>query len=343
MSLRTRPVLLGLVLAASVSAQVVYIDDANPATGVSNAFPFAQLNGFTTLHVYTAAQLAAGGVCAGATLTDIAIAPSSGTSGTYNAPQARLSVGHLANDPPIAGGWESNIANPTVIHDLTGAPYTFPWALNTWVSLPEVATAGFVWNGVASIAIFYTSSSGVTGGFNAHRTATNLRHAVAIFNATNQAPTSNGLFAMKVRLMWAPPAPTWQVNQPEASLDIDGISAGPCAPAVITRGIGVTSILTIASSLVGNGWEVVYTVPEPGVPAGGGAIQLPGAGQLVNVDFAAPSLSFLNGLTLPPFPGFIVLPLTFPAPVALTAQLAVVNPGNPDGFSLSSAVRLVVQ
>ena len=135
MSLNSRFVLLGLVLAASVSAQVVYIDDANPTTGVSNAFPFAQLNGFTTLHVYTAAQLAAGGVCAGATLTDIAIAPSTGTTGTYNAPQARLSVGHLANDPPIAGGRESNIASPTVIHDVTGAPYTFPWALNTWVSL----------------------------------------------------------------------------------------------------------------------------------------------------------------------------------------------------------------
>ena len=66
MSLNTRPVLLGLVLAASVSAQVVYIDDANPATGTSNSFPWAQINGFTTIHVYTAAQLAAGGVCPGA-------------------------------------------------------------------------------------------------------------------------------------------------------------------------------------------------------------------------------------------------------------------------------------
>jgi hypothetical protein len=153
----------------------------------------------------------------------------------------------------------------------------------------------------------------------------------------------NGLFAMKVRLTWAPPAPLWQVNQIEASLDIDGISAGACAPAVVTRGIGVTSTLTIASSLVGNGWEVVFTVPEPGVPAGGGAIQLPGTGQLVNVNFAAPSLSLLNGLTLPPFPGTLSIPVSFPVAVAVTAQLAVVNPGNPDGFSLSSAVRLVVQ
>ena len=79
------------------------------------------------------------------------------------------------------------------------------------------------------------------------------------------------------------------------------------------------------------------------MPAGGGAIQLPGSGQLVNVNFSAPSLSFLNGLTFPPFPGPIALPVSFPVPVALTAQLAVVNAANPDGFSLSSAVRLVVQ
>ena len=147
MSRNHRPVLLGLVLAASVSAQVVYIDDNNPATGVSNAFPFAQINGFTTLHVYTAAQLAAGGVCAGAMLTDIAIAPSNGTSGTYNAPQARLSVGHLANDPPIAGGWESNIANPTVIHDLTSGPVHVPVDAEHVGVAAGVATTSFAWDG----------------------------------------------------------------------------------------------------------------------------------------------------------------------------------------------------
>ena len=71
------------------------------------------------------------------------------------------------------------------------------------MSLPGFATAGFVWDGVRDIGIQYTSSGGLTGGFNARRTATQLRHYVAIFGATNQAPTSNGLFAMEVRMVWA--------------------------------------------------------------------------------------------------------------------------------------------
>src|SRR5215204_2426246 len=107
--------LIAFALATSALAQAVYIDNNNPATGTSNTFPWSQAAGFTTLHVYTAAQLAAGGICPGATLTDVAVAPSNGTAGIYSAPQARLSIGHLANDPPIAGGWESNVANPVVV------------------------------------------------------------------------------------------------------------------------------------------------------------------------------------------------------------------------------------
>jgi hypothetical protein len=45
-----------LVCAGLSAAQtIVYIDDNNPATGTPNSFPWNQTNGFTTLHVYTAA------------------------------------------------------------------------------------------------------------------------------------------------------------------------------------------------------------------------------------------------------------------------------------------------
>lgn len=332
-----------LTLAASIPAQVVYIDNSSPSTGTSNTHPWGQANGFTTIHLYTAAQLAAGGVCPGAVLNDIALAPSSGTVGVYNAPQARLLIGHLAVDPPLAGGWESNLASPAVAHDLTSGAYTFPWTINTWTSLPGVATAGFAWDGVTSICIFFTSSPGTTGTFSARRTATNLRHSVTVFNATNQAPTSNGLFAMKVRLTWSGGAGEYQTNQPAASLDIDGISSLPCLPAVVTRAIGAVSVFNVASTNVGSGFEVVFTSPESMVPASGGATLFPASGQLLNIDIGAPSLSFLNGLAFPPFPGNVSVSVAFPGPLTISAQLAVLDGANPDGFALSGGVTLIVQ
>jgi hypothetical protein len=336
------PALLCLVLAASAPAQIVYIENNNPAIGTSNTFPWAQANGFTTLHVYTAAQLTAGGVCPGAVLTGIDVAPSTQGAGAYNAPQARLSVGHLAFDPPIAGMWEANIASPTVIHDLTSGPYTFTSVVNTWSPLPGVAGSGFAWDGITSIAIFYTSSPGTTGLFNIHRTATNLRHAVTVFNATTQAPTSNGLFAMKVGLHFSGGF-TYQVNQPGAALDLDGISSTQCLPAVVFRQINQPAVLTMTSTLAGNGYEVLYTVPEAIVPLGAGGSLLSASGQIVNVDLAAPGLGFLNGLAFPAFPGTFSIGIVLPFPFAFSAQLAVVDPANPDGFALSGPVRLVIQ
>lgn len=335
-------VLLCLAIAAAAPAQVVYVENNNPATGTVNTFPWGQPNGFTTLHVYTAAQLTAGGVCPGAVLTGIDIAPATQGAGAYNAPQARLSVGHLAFDPPVAGMWEANIANPIVIHDLTSGPYTFTSTLDTWSPLPGVATSGFAWDGVTSIAIFYTSSTGTTGTFYAHRTATNLRHAVAIFNATTQPPTSNGLFAMKVGLHFSGGL-TYQVNQPGAALDIDGISSTQCMPAIVNRMLNQLAALNMTSTLPGYGYEILYTVPEVVVPLGAGGSLLPASGQIVNVDLAAPGLGFLNGLAFPPFPGAISIGVSLPFPFAFTAQLAVIDPSNPDGFALSGPVRLVIQ
>ncbi len=191
---------------ATATSQVIGIDDLNPATGTSNAFPWSLTGGQTSLHVYSAATLHSLGVCAGAVLLDLEIAPSSGTAGVYNAPQAKLEIGHLAASPPIPGNWTGHLASPIVIHDVTSGAYTFPWAINTHVSLPGFSTAGFVWDGINDVGIQYTSSPGVTGGFNARRSATQLRHYVAIFAATTQAPTSNGLFAMEVKMTWAPGA-----------------------------------------------------------------------------------------------------------------------------------------
>jgi hypothetical protein len=334
--------LVAVVLAGGVAGQVVYIDNNNPATGTSNTIPWNQSGGYSSLHVYNAAQLTAGGVCGGALLTDVAVAPSSTTTGVYSAPQARLTIGHLTTDPPVLGGWESNFSTSVIVHDLTSGPYTFPYVLHAWTSLPGVQAAGFVWDGVSSIAIYYTTAAGVTGGFSAHRTSTNMRHVLGVFNATNQLPSSTGLAAMKVALTFTP-GPTYQVNQPGASLTIDGLATTQCLPLSAIRAVGQTSTLTIASTLVGSGWEIVFTAPEPMVASGAGAMVLPNSGQLVNIDLSAPSLGFLNSLTFPPFPGTFFIGVTLPFPFAFTAQLGVLDPGNPDGVLLSGAVRLVVQ
>ncbi len=336
-------VTLLVLVAAVLPAQVVYIENNGLTTGTINTFPWGQANGFTTLHVYYASQLAAAGVCAGALLTDAAVVPASGTSGVYNAPQARLSIGHLVTPTPVAGAWESNLLAPTVVHDLTSGPYTFPWTLATWTSLPGVPAAGFVWDGITNIAIFYTSSAGTTGTFNIRRTATNLRHAVTVFNATNQAPTSNGLFAMKVRLTFAAGSATYQVNQPGASFDVDGVQGWPCLPATVTRGVGVGVMIGFQSTNVGFGWELALTAPEVLVPAGGGALILPLSGQILNIDVTAPSLTLLNAFTFPPFPGNFALGFTSASPLGISAQMLVIDPTNPDSFALSGATRLIFQ
>lgn len=189
--------------AHGATQQVIGIDDLDPVTGVSNAFPFSVTGGQTSLHVYSATTLHSLGICAGAVLLNLEVAPSTGTGGTYNAPQAQMQIGHLAVSPPIAGNWGAHLSSPLIVHDLTSGAYTFPWTVNTYTALPGFSTAFFVWDGVNDIGIQYTSSAGITGGFSARRTATQLRHYVAIFNATTQAPTSNGLFAMEVRMTWA--------------------------------------------------------------------------------------------------------------------------------------------
>jgi hypothetical protein len=128
----TRALCCLLALATVASAQVVGIDDLDPVTGTVNAFPFnTTTGGNTSLHVYSVQALRARGLCAGAVLLDIAVAPASGTAGTYNAPQALLQIGHLSVSPPVPGAWTTHLASPITIHGISSGPYSFPWALNT--------------------------------------------------------------------------------------------------------------------------------------------------------------------------------------------------------------------
>jgi len=198
-----RTVAVGVLALALPGQIVVGIDDLDPTTGTSNSIPWGQANGYTSLQVYSAATLRSFGLCAGVTLTEFAVAPSSGSSGTYTAPQAIVQIGHLAQSPPTPGAWWTQLAAPITVHDLAMGPYTFAWSLNTYTPLPGFAAAGFVWDGVRDVGFAMTTSSGTTGTFSARRTGTQLRHGIAIFNATTQAPSTNSNAAMEVRMTWS--------------------------------------------------------------------------------------------------------------------------------------------
>ncbi len=334
----TRSACVFLVVLSGLSAQVVYTENNDPTLGTSNTIPWGQANGYTSLHAYSAANLLAAGVCAGAVLTDLAVAPSSGTTGTYLAPQARLEIGHLAASPPILNNWTSHFSSSVVAHDLTSGPFTFPWTLNTWTSLPGVGAAGLVWDGVSDIGILYTSAAATTGTFSARRTGSSIRHLVSVFNATTQAGSAD-VAAMKIRTTWAGGTTLYQVNQPVASLDVNGVQGAPCGRANPRVCLSAVANVNVASTLLGAGWELMYAASDNLVPLGAGGTPL-ASGQILNMNLGSPNLTFVNALSFPPFPGNFSIPLTLPILLNVASQFLVLDPASADGFSLSQGVDL---
>ncbi len=334
-----KPVLLSatafVMLVIVATGQIVYIENNDPTTGTANTIPWAQTAGYTSLHVYTAAQLLGAGVPAGAILQDIALAPASLTNGgVYNAPQARLEVGHLVVNPPVPGNWTGHLDSPAIIHSLASGPFTFTYTLNAWSSLPG-GGGGFSWDGVRDIGIFYTTGPGVTGGFNCHRTATNLRHGVNVFNATVETPTTNGLFAMKVRLTFV--SPGYQANQPAATLYV-GSSPASSPPDV--RTVCVNQPITITmSTTTGTGfpWDLAY---HPGQATA--AAYTTTGGQYVNVNWNDPQFRLLNGgFRAGGHPGGpLVMPLVSGLAQTLSGQYVQMDPTQVDGFALSAVTTL---
>lgn len=336
-------VLLASAIAVSASGQVVYINNNNPASGSPSPIPFSQLNGYTSLSIYTAAQIAAGGATAGSFLTDLAFAPSgAGTSGTLTLSQARIVIGHLV-PMPSPSGWESNFINSVVIHDLASGTFTMPWTGDAWSPLSCASFSGFQWNGVNNIGVFIAINTGASGGFSARVSAVNTRYGVGTFNASTQTPTANGPGAPKVRMTFssAPGAPPWQGNQPQATLNVDGIGGVPCNPRRATKCAGLPTTINIQSTNVGLGWEMLVTIPTPLVANGAGGIYFPASNQVLNINLGSPGLLFLNNLSFSPFPANASVTVTPPTAVTAAAQLLVLDPSNPSGFALSAPIELL--
>lgn len=133
-----------------------------------------------------------------------------------------------------------------------------------------------------------------------------------------------------------------ETNDVQASLLLDGSGVVPCEIPEVVRMVGTPSTITLTSSLAGNGYALVITIPELAVPANAGGAVTP-AGQFINFDPTSSGLVFLAGgpWTNPfstPFPaGPVTITFVTSTPLTGAGQFGIVDPGHPDGFSLSGA------
>jgi hypothetical protein len=158
----------------------------------------------------------------------------------------------------------------------------------------------------------------------------------------NLGVTTGGVVPQNTGVLFTLAGPTFQLNSAEASLDLDGVQAsgifGPGAVTTVCPGQAAT--LTAASTLAGNPFDMGINFASL-VPA---SLTTPN-GQIVNLAIT-PSLFFLNSGTVAPnlIPFFpFSAPVSAPAPVVVSAQLLIVDPGHPDGIRLSQGVELDVQ
>ncbi len=208
-----------MLLAGLSTAQIVHLPDNVPSTGGANTIPYRDsswgINGYTSLHVYPAAELANHGVTAGAVLVGLAMSPTTatGAAGTITIPLGQVYFGHLAVSPPVAGQWLNNLAGTVTLWDTAvDGPLTFAWTADTWASHPISCQGGsFIWDGVSDVAFYQThagtsNGGGWTGGFSVHTSPASayIRHGLSNYNPTpGTAPTTTGTLGMRMRLTFA--------------------------------------------------------------------------------------------------------------------------------------------
>lgn len=127
-----------------------------------------------------------------------------------------------------------------------------------------------------------------------------------------------------------PVTPEYQVNQPSASHDIDGVQGTAFSTANVNKCAGDGFVVNLNSSNVGFPFDVLVS-PIPVVPVSQGGLWT--GNQAVNVNLAAFVFGF-GGFTTPFF-GNLALPFSFGAAADFYTQMAVVDPSNPDGIAIS--------
>jgi hypothetical protein len=139
--------------------------------------------------------------------------------------------------------------------------------------------------------------------------------------------------------------PQFETNSPASSLTINGVQASSCIGAVTLINQNVFGVMSFASTNVGLGWEAVLATSSL-LPASAGGF-VTGNGQILNINFAAPSVLYVNGGSVQsfakPFPGNFPLGfVTPPFPQIGSIQMVNVDPSHPDGAAISQACELNV-
>ena len=136
---------------------------------------------------------------------------------------------------------------------------------------------------------------------------------------------------------------TYQVNQPEATLTIDGVQTAGVQPAVTVAGTSGTGARVALSSRLGGGtpWDFCFNA-APLIPAPGGLV-LPSGMERVNLDLGAGPTFSINGPNCPTlgmWPGNFSFTVPCTTPFLASAQMLVVDATSPDGIRFSQGAEL---
>lgn len=278
-------------------------------------------------------------------------------SNTSNNPLYTLGSGRNSNNTPDRFQlFVRNDANSTLVN-MQSAGVLFD---NTWHHIAVVDVGGAVTvyiDGVPDSANFNYVISGTQTNINRVALGAVLR-ATACCQYTGTLddfriyPFALSAVDVGIILNDGPLVAGYQVNQPGASLLVDGVNGSQFSAAPVSLALGQAFDLVASSGLGGNLWEMVVD--------SGAAIpnQVVFAANIVNLNLGSPTLTFLNSNfstafgVAPSLPGIPAGSATASATVGLTApgsatnialQFAVLDPGSVDGFAASGPANISVQ
>lgn len=323
------------------SAQVYLEYPGDPAGLVSaQGYPFGQSSPQTldyVSHVPAAALDPANPF-----IRDVAVWTNT-VSGVWTSPDVTVAIGHVPTPTPCSfvfptagGATIGSFSDLTVLWDASvDGPLSLTVTGNQWspLGLPASGRAPFQWNGIDAIGVFIGRASH-TGTGSTQLTVSPL--ARRSYDDGTGAPVCDAVNGIFLRLELGCAGAPWQVNQPTASLDFNGLSNSPCEPILLETCTGMVNTLNLGSTQLGLPYDIAIT-SSPGVPVGGGGLLLPG-GDVVNINLADPSLTFVFGFT---WTENFVAPVSVPvaAAASVSIQMVTTDPAAPLGFALSALNR----
>ncbi|MAG54745.1 MAG: hypothetical protein CMJ83_00485 [Planctomycetes bacterium] len=268
--------------------------------------------------------------------------------GSWSANGFKLAIGHLANPSPCpftfpSGPGGANIGSFTDLHvmwDSTAdGPFSFPFSPDQWNPLGLAASGRlpFTWNGVDDLGVFIIHTGANIVGDSRMRSGPEVNRTYT----GSVGGQCNALGGLWMRLHLGCPTQSWETNDLESSLDVNGLTSDGCGPITETSCVFSTDTWNVSSTSIGLPWDLGVT-RNAGVPLGGGGIATP-SGQIVNLDFTDPLLFFAFGLQLTNAFANISAPISYSTPIAWSMQMVNISPTNPDAIALSALTRFSAQ